>query len=154
MTETPFRVTLPVNTPEIERLLPHRYPFLLVDRVIEFEKDKRVLAYKNVTCNEPFFTGHFPGRPVMPGVLVVEALAQAGGLLTQLSRDPARSARTPSTWSRWTTRASAAWWCRATAWNSRSIEARDPQHGAVRRHRPRRWRAGRLRRDPLRRSAR
>ena len=89
MTETPFRVTLPVNTPAIERLLPHRYPFLLVDRVIEFEKDKRVLAYKNVTCTEPFFTGHFPGHPVMPGVLVVEALAQAGGLLTQLSRDPA-----------------------------------------------------------------
>ena len=88
MTDAPFRVTLPVNTPEIERLLPHRYPFLLVDRVVEFEKDKRVLAYKNVTCNEPFFTGHFPGRPVMPGVLVVEALAQAGGLLTQLSRDP------------------------------------------------------------------
>ena len=86
MTDAPFRVTLPVNTPEIERLLPHRYPFLLVDRVVEFEKDKRVLAYKNVTCNEPFFTGHFPGRPVMPGVLVVEALAQAGGLLTQLSK--------------------------------------------------------------------
>ena len=81
-------VRLPVNTPEIERLLPHRYPFLLVDRVVEFEKDKRVLAYKNVTCNEPFFTGHFPGKPVMPGVLVIEALAQAGGLLTQLSRDP------------------------------------------------------------------
>ena len=88
MTDAPFRVTLPVNTPEIERLLPHRYPFLLVDRVVEFQKDKRVLAYKNVTCNEPFFTGHFPGHPVMPGVLVIEALAQAGGLLTQLSRDP------------------------------------------------------------------
>ena len=88
MTDAPFRVTLPVNTPEIERLLPHRYPFLLVDRVVEFEKDKRVLAYKNVTCNEPFFTGHFPGRPVMPGVRVIEAMAQAGGLLTQLSRDP------------------------------------------------------------------
>ena len=93
MTEAPFRVTLPVNTPEIERLLPHRYPFLLVDRVVEFEKDKRVLAYKNVTCNEPFFTGHFPGRPVMPGVLVVEALAQAGGLLTPLSRDPVEIGR-------------------------------------------------------------
>lgn len=79
-------VNLPVTTADIERLLPHRYPFLLVDRVIEFEKDKRVLAYKNVTCNEPFFTGHFPGRPVMPGVLVVEAMAQAGGLLTQLSK--------------------------------------------------------------------
>ena len=88
MTETPSSVTLPVDSAEIERLLPHRYPFLLVDRVVEFEKDKRVLAYKIVTCNEPFFTGHFPGHPVMPGVLVIEALAQAGGLLTQLSRDP------------------------------------------------------------------
>ena len=88
MTETPSSVTLPVDSAEIERLLPHRYPFLLVDRVVEFQKDKRVLAYKNVTCNEPFFTGHVPGHPVMPGVLVIEALAQAGGLLTQLSRDP------------------------------------------------------------------
>ena len=88
MTETPSSVTLPVDSAEIERLLPHRYPFLLVDRVVEFQKDKRVLAYKNVTCNEPYFTGHFPGHPVMPGVLVIEALAQAGGLLTQLSRDP------------------------------------------------------------------
>jgi len=89
MTDAASHVTLPLNSNEIERLLPHRYPFLLVDRVVEFEKDKRVLAYKNVTCNEPFFTGHFPGHPVMPGVLVVEAMAQAGGLLTQLSRDPA-----------------------------------------------------------------
>ncbi len=88
MNDASAPVNLPVTSAEIERLLPHRYPFLLVDRVIEFEKDKRVLAYKNVTCNEPFFTGHFPGHPVMPGVLVVEALAQAGGLLTQLSRDP------------------------------------------------------------------
>ena len=88
MTDATASVTLPVRSDEIERLLPHRYPFLLVDRVVEFEKDKRVLAYKNVSCNEPFFTGHFPGHPVMSGVLVVEALAQAGGLLTQLSRDP------------------------------------------------------------------
>ena len=87
MSDSQDTVTLPVTSAEIERLLPHRYPFLLVDRVVEFEKNKRVLAYKNVTCNEPFFTGHFPGNPVMPGVLVVEALAQAGGLLTQLSRD-------------------------------------------------------------------
>ena len=76
---------LPIETPMIERLLPHRYPFLLVDRVVELEPNKRVLAYKNVSCNEPFFQGHFPGHPVMPGVLVVEAMAQAGGLLTQLS---------------------------------------------------------------------
>jgi len=81
-------VQLPVTSTDIERLLPHRYPFLLVDRVVEFEKDRRVLAYKNVSYNEPFFTGHFPRHPVMPGVLVVEALAQAGGLLTQLSCDP------------------------------------------------------------------
>jgi len=79
-------VTLPINTDRIQALLPHRYPFLLVDRVTEFEANKRVLAYKNVSINEPFFQGHFPGHPVMPGVLVIEALAQAGGLLTQLSR--------------------------------------------------------------------
>ena len=78
-------VQLPIDVPAIQNLLPHRYPFLLVDRVVEFEPFKRVLAYKNVTANEPFFNGHFPGHPVMPGVLVVEALAQAGGILTQLS---------------------------------------------------------------------
>jgi 3-hydroxyacyl-[acyl-carrier-protein] dehydratase len=78
-------VRLPVDTDTIQKLLPHRYPFLLVDRVVEFEPHKRVLAYKNVTCNEPYFQGHFPGHPVMPGVLVIEALAQAGGILTQLS---------------------------------------------------------------------
>lgn len=78
-------VQLPIDVPAIQKLLPHRYPFLLVDRVVEFEHQKRVLAYKNVTCNEPFFNGHFPGHPVMPGVLVIEALAQAGGILTQLS---------------------------------------------------------------------
>ncbi|MCL6584153.1 MAG: 3-hydroxyacyl-ACP dehydratase FabZ [bacterium] len=61
--------------------LPHRYPFLLIDRVIEFEAKKRIVAIKNVTINEPFFTGHFPGNPVMPGVLIIEALAQAGGVL-------------------------------------------------------------------------
>jgi len=76
---------LPIDVPMIHALLPHRYPFLLVDRVTELEPNKRVLAYKNVSCNEPFFQGHFPGHPVMPGVLVIEALAQAGGLLTQLS---------------------------------------------------------------------
>ena len=89
MTDSTHSVKLPVNTPEIERLLPHRYPFLLVDRVLGFEVGKRLTAIKNVSINEPFFQGHFPGHPVMPGVLVVEALAQAGGLLTQLSRDPA-----------------------------------------------------------------
>jgi 3-hydroxyacyl-[acyl-carrier-protein] dehydratase len=67
-------------------LLPHRYPFLLIDRVIELEPDRRLLAYKNVTYNEPFFTGHFPVRPVMPGVLIIEAMAQATGLLAMESR--------------------------------------------------------------------
>ncbi|KAF1707564.1 3-hydroxyacyl-ACP dehydratase FabZ [Pseudoxanthomonas sacheonensis] len=78
---------LPLDAAGIQKLLPHRYPFLLVDRVVEMERDKRILAYKNVTQNEPFFTGHFPGKPIMPGVLIIEALAQAGGLLTQLSHD-------------------------------------------------------------------
>ena len=66
----------------ILKLLPHRYPFLLVDRVIEFERDKRIKALKNVTINEPFFNGHFPHRPVMPGVLMIEALAQTAALLS------------------------------------------------------------------------
>ena len=67
---------------QIIKKLPHRYPFLLVDRVIEFEKDVRLKALKNVTINEPFFNGHFPNRPVMPGVLMLEALAQASALLS------------------------------------------------------------------------
>jgi 3-hydroxyacyl-[acyl-carrier-protein] dehydratase len=62
--------------------LPHRYPFLLIDRVIEHTPGGELVAIKNVTCNEPFFQGHFPGRPVMPGVLIVEAMAQAAGVLT------------------------------------------------------------------------
>ena len=65
---------------DILELLPHRYPFLLIDRVIDMEPGKRVVALKNVTFNEPFFSGHFPGHPVMPGVLIIEAMAQAGGL--------------------------------------------------------------------------
>ena len=76
---------LPLGASQIQRLLPHRYPFLLVDRVVEFDPGKRVVAWKNLTINEPFFQGHFPTRPVMPGVLVVEALAQAGGVLYQLT---------------------------------------------------------------------
>jgi 3-hydroxyacyl-[acyl-carrier-protein] dehydratase len=80
-----MNVQLPIDVNTIQALLPHRFPFLLVDRVVEFEAHKRVLGIKNVTINEPFFQGHFPGHPVMPGVLVLEALAQAGGVLTQLS---------------------------------------------------------------------
>lgn len=67
---------------KILKLLPHRYPFLLVDRVVEIDKGKRIKALKNVSINEPFFSGHFPARPVMPGVLMLEALAQAAGLLS------------------------------------------------------------------------
>ena len=66
---------------QIQGLLPHRYPFALVDRVIEHEPGKRAVAIKNVSCNEPQFQGHFPGRPLMPGVLIVEAMAQVGGLI-------------------------------------------------------------------------
>lgn len=66
---------------EILNILPHRYPFLLIDRVVEIERMKRIVAIKNVTVNEPFFTGHFPNYPIMPGVLIVEAIAQSGGAL-------------------------------------------------------------------------
>ena len=70
-----------MNIHAILKQLPHRYPFLLVDKVVELERNARILAVKNVTFNEPFFMGHFPVRPVMPGVLMLEALAQAAGLL-------------------------------------------------------------------------
>ena len=76
-----LKFPLPMGIAEIERLLPHRYPFLLLDRIVEFEPQKRIVALKNVTANEPFFQGHFPGFPIMPGVLVLEALAQAGALM-------------------------------------------------------------------------
>ena len=78
------------NVEWIRTVLPHRYPMLLVDRVLEMEHQKRIVALKNVTANEPFFPGHFPKRPVMPGVLIIEGLAQAGGIL--LLEDPARQA--------------------------------------------------------------
>lgn len=71
---------------EIQNYLPHRYPFLLVDRVVEFEADKRIVCIKNVTINEQVFMGHFPATPVFPGVLIVEALAQASGILAFRSR--------------------------------------------------------------------
>tara|TARA_R110001606_G_scaffold347711_1_gene497098 strand:+ start:482 stop:919 length:438 start_codon:yes stop_codon:yes gene_type:complete len=66
---------------EIRQYLPHRYPFLLVDRVVELNLKESIIAYKNVTINEPFFNGHFPNHPVMPGVLIIEAMAQAAGIL-------------------------------------------------------------------------
>jgi len=66
---------------EIMKALPHRYPFLLVDRILEIEEKKRIVGLKNVTINEPFFQGHFPGHPIMPGVLIIEAMAQVGGIL-------------------------------------------------------------------------
>jgi 3-hydroxyacyl-[acyl-carrier-protein] dehydratase len=76
-------VTLDVNG--IAELLPHRYPFLLIDRITECIPGKSITAVKNVTVNEPFFQGHFPGNPVMPGVLILEAMAQAGGVLSHLT---------------------------------------------------------------------
>jgi UDP-3-O-[3-hydroxymyristoyl] N-acetylglucosamine deacetylase/3-hydroxyacyl-[acyl-carrier-protein] dehydratase len=69
------------DTNAIQKILPHRYPFLLIDSILEFEPGKRIVGVKNVTVNEPFFVGHFPGRPVMPGVLIIESMAQTGGIL-------------------------------------------------------------------------
>jgi beta-hydroxyacyl-ACP dehydratase FabZ len=70
---------------EIQEILPHRYPFLLIDRILELEANKRIVGIKNVTINEPFFQGHFPGHPIMPGVLLLEAMAQTGGVLAMRS---------------------------------------------------------------------
>jgi len=70
-----------IEIDEILTLMPHKYPFLLVDRIVELEPEKRIVGIKNVTFNEPFFPGHFPGKPIMPGVLIIEALAQTGGIL-------------------------------------------------------------------------
>ncbi len=75
----------PMNIEQIKEYLPHRYPFLLLDRIVEWEKDRRLVALKNVTANEPFFQGHFPHFAVMPGVLVIEAMAQACAMLGLLS---------------------------------------------------------------------
>ena len=76
-----------MNIKEIMSFLPHRYPFLLVDRVLDYEEGKWIKAIKNVTMNELFFQGHFPGEPIMPGVLMIEALAQTGGILSLVSAD-------------------------------------------------------------------
>jgi len=70
-----------LDTTEIQRILPHRYPFLMVDAIEEMERVKRIVGIKNVTINESYFQGHFPGKPIMPGVLIIEAMAQTGGLL-------------------------------------------------------------------------
>jgi len=75
-----------VNITEIMKLLPHRYPFILVDRVVELVEGDKIIALKNVTINEPFFAGHFPGAPIMPGVLIIEAMAQTGGILFAVSQ--------------------------------------------------------------------
>lgn len=93
MTES--TIALPVDVEQIQRLLPHRYPFLLVDRVIELEMGKSIVAIKNVTITEPYFNGHFPGHPVMPGVLIIEALAQAAGLLIQITGGAGSSSENP-----------------------------------------------------------
>jgi beta-hydroxyacyl-ACP dehydratase FabZ len=74
-----------IEIQEIMETLPHRYPFLLIDKIVEMELGKRVVGIKNVTMNEPFFQGHFPGHPIMPGVLILEAMAQAGGVLAMKS---------------------------------------------------------------------
>ncbi len=76
-----------LNTLEIMKMLPHRYPFLLVDRITAFEKDGGIVGVKNVTINEPFFQGHFPDHPIMPGVLILEAMAQVGGVYAILANE-------------------------------------------------------------------
>ncbi|HUL36463.1 MAG TPA: 3-hydroxyacyl-ACP dehydratase FabZ [Thermodesulfobacteriota bacterium] len=83
-----------IEIKEIMNILPHGYPFLLVDRIIEVEPGKRIVGIKNVTYNEPFFPGHFPGRPIMPGVLIIEAMAQTAGILV-FSSLPQEQFKTP-----------------------------------------------------------
>jgi 3-hydroxyacyl-[acyl-carrier-protein] dehydratase len=85
--EAPPSKTALLDTNEIMSILPHRYPFLLIDRILELEPGKFAKGLKNVTINEPFFNGHFPGHPIMPGVLIIEAMAQVGGVLAFKSAD-------------------------------------------------------------------
>ncbi|MDK4537776.1 3-hydroxyacyl-ACP dehydratase FabZ, partial [Kingella kingae] len=86
-----MNITLPIEAKDIQKLIPHRYPFMLLDRITAFESGKSLTALKNVSMNEPQFTGHFPDFPVMPGVLIIEAMAQACGalaILTEGGRNP------------------------------------------------------------------
>lgn len=85
--EAPVSKAALLDTNEIMSILPHRYPFLLIDRILELEPGKSARGLKNVTINEPFFNGHFPGHPIMPGVLIIEAMAQVGGVLAFKSAD-------------------------------------------------------------------
>ncbi len=84
----------PLDIQHIMKYLPHRYPFILVDRILEIEPAKRIVGLKNVTMNEPFFQGHFPGTPIMPGVLIIEAMAQTSGVLAISSLEK-RQGRSP-----------------------------------------------------------
>ncbi len=84
-----------MDHPTVASVLPHRYPFLLVDRVVELSAGQRIVALKNVTINEPFFVGHFPARPLMPGVLICEAVVQAGGILARSSVDSSAETAVP-----------------------------------------------------------
>ncbi len=79
---------------QIQEIIPHRYPFLMVDRIVEFVDNERAVGIKNVTMNEPYFTGHFPGRPVMPGVMILEAMAQTGAILARRSQDGVGAGKT------------------------------------------------------------
>jgi len=81
------QIQMPIDIKGILDLLPHRYPFILVDRILEFDRGKTITALKNVTMGEPYFQGHFPGEPVMPGVLILEGMAQAGAVLAYMSTD-------------------------------------------------------------------
>lgn len=84
-TESPLNFDLPMNVTDIEKCLPHRYPFLLIDQIVAFEKGKFIRGKKYISANEPFLQGHFPGQPVMPGVLMVESIAQASAVLGKLT---------------------------------------------------------------------